>query len=79
MKTTQWFRGVVDPVHLGVYQRKYPAFGINQPFLEMYSYWDGNRWYAASLSVNEAVDTFMHSVVSANQGLPWRGLVDQVK
>lgn len=68
MKKTKWFTGV-EPVHVGVYQRRY-AWGIN------YAYFDGVDWGLASLTVEEAYQ-WGTSDARTFGDRPWRGLVNQ--
>lgn len=68
MKKTKWFADV-EPVHVGVYQRRY-EFGI------YFAHFDGEDWGLAGESVNEA-NLWGGSTLKTSGGLPWRGLVAQ--
>lgn len=71
-KLTEWFSGIVKPVHVGVYQRDYGGHG--HPNHVFYGYWDGKYWGSGELSPDTA---------SANKcgvsRAPWRGLAEQPK
>ena len=68
MKVTPWFSGDVEPVHVGVYERKY-GYG--------YSYWTGRVWCAGSGSARSAAaDPLFESL---HQNIAWRGLASDPK
>ncbi len=70
MKLTPWFSGDQKPVRVGVYQRDIFGKGI-----EVYSYWNGNYWCFYSSSVSGAVMKDGLHLESAEQNLPWRGVM----
>lgn len=66
MKLTPWFPGTVNPVRVGVYERKY---NTNKTF---YCHWNGEYWHAWATTPATAKDAF---ALSALQNLPWRGVL----
>jgi hypothetical protein len=71
MKLTKWFRNGEKPVHVGVYQRKYP-WGVN------YAYFDGESWALAADSIGEAKQWGKYSKTRVlADDLLWRGVIKQ--
>jgi len=66
VKKTKWYDGV-EPVHKGVYERRY-SWGVNL------AYFDGADWGLASETVEAAHLWGTQSDARAEGGLPWRGL-----
>jgi hypothetical protein len=61
---TAWLSGDLQPEHLGVYQREFPA--------GPYSCWDGLRWRLDAATPREAAAALQWS---RYQSVRWRGLV----
>ena len=71
MKTTPWFPGDVDPVRIGVYQRRHDSTGaIN------FSYWNGVIWCATAVSWEAAHKNGIKCIGSWHQYIEWRGLTE---
>ena len=70
MKLTPWFKTSVNPVRVGVYQRK-------PHNLIMYSYWDGKLWYVGSKTPHMAMLHYEKDRVSLFQKDKWRGIAKQ--
>lgn len=68
MKKTPWFPGTVKPVHVGVYERKYPVF---KGHIVLMSYWNGYSW---CLGGTDAYTAFLYRQVMVDSEHPWRGL-----
>jgi hypothetical protein len=68
---TEWFDGV-NPVRVGVYERRFLAW--NGSYLLRFSYWDGEHWYLGAETPSEAAlkVTFGPTL---QQNLAWRGVV----
>lgn len=64
-KVTDWFKGKVKPVHIGVYERVEGA-------TTFYSYWNGTVWGAFGFT--PLVAYHYQSCKSNRQDAPWRGL-----
>lgn len=65
--TTPWYPGELQPVQIGVYQRRNSLGEI------VYSHWDGERWCWNHVS---AVGAARNTDPSLAQALSWRGLVE---
>lgn len=70
MRVTKWFRNGEKPVHVGVYQRKYP-WGVD------YAYFDGKHWGLAADSVYEAETLGLYEARALTDNLLWRGMLTQ--
>lgn len=70
-RLTDWFDASVNPVHVGVYQRRNPLRVNGDPF---YSKWSGAWWCIGSFNFNNASEE-VH--MSQWQHLEWRGLKEQ--
>lgn len=64
MKHTQWHKGNVKPVHIGVYKRRYWHYSY-------FCRWDGEVWYQAHETAESAA---LETMISGCQYIPWRGL-----
>lgn len=62
--TTPWFDPETQPVHQGVYQRRFPG--------GPYSCWDGTKWFGDAANAARAATT---DAPSPHQDIGWRGLV----
>lgn len=77
IKKTEWYPGDVAPARKGVYERDFGD--LNREDLMSYwtfSYWDGRRWYVASISPETNLGM---ARVHFHQELPWRGLAREPK
>ncbi len=72
---TEWFDGV-DPVRVGVYERKFRTWSGNAPLLR-FCYWDGEHWYLGAETPSEAALRVNLGPTLA-QNLPWRGVVREI-
>ena len=72
MKTTPWFSALQKPVRPGVYQRKIMlTSNIN------YYYWDGETWWAAGSTPEQA--DMMQGVARSywQTRFKWRGVINE--
>ena len=67
LQLTGWFAGADRPVHIGVYQRRFPA--------GPYSRWDGQQWRQDGVS--PAVAAADGAEPSRHQDVAWRGLAER--
>ena len=70
MKLTPWFKTSVNPVRVGVYQRK-------PNNVTLYSYWDGMSWYLGANTPYIAMLYYRDNCASAFQKAKWRGIAEQ--
>lgn len=68
-KLTPWFCGEVKPVHVGMYERKYPK-GFDKG--DARDFWNGGKWFYG-WNGSPTLD------VAINQFRSWRGLAEQPK
>jgi hypothetical protein len=71
MKLTQWHKGTVKPIHIGVYQKEAMD----------YSFWNGKFWNNVSHSIRGAIDNnkrfpYLKSTFFNEK---WRGLAKKPK
>jgi hypothetical protein len=66
---TEWYANFTLPIHEGVYQRS-----ISSLMKPIYSYFDGEKFYQHSSTLEGALNHFKAKIVSPIKELPWRGL-----
>jgi hypothetical protein len=69
LKLTDWFDPGVEPVRLGVYQRREDEDRI------VFSFWDGECWHMGRKNIAEA--NHCQNTPSLYQALPWRGVLKE--
>lgn len=68
---TPWFPETVKPTRPGVYLTE--VVYIEGDF----SYFDGERWYCAGDTPDQALNLHRHHMVSGYKGKAWRGLAKE--
>lgn len=67
MNLTQWFKGSVKPVHVGVYERY---------LRHRFALWNGSRWCIGEYTPDDAARVRHRSAI---QNARWRGLASDPK
>lgn len=69
-----WFRGVLKPVRVGIYNRE-----LTQTGFVGYAYWDGVKWYSIKSTADGAVYAYKNRLVSSTDVAQskWRGLAHE--
>lgn len=70
-KFTDWFKAHQQPARVGVYQRKIDKCCVR------YNYWDGEKWYFSSDTVERALKNYKDRWESILTPKQWRGLAEE--
>ena len=68
MKLTPWYPNTINPVRKGLYEVRIPK-GVH-----LWSFWTGERWNYAEISVQRAVTINKRSMLMYNMPMQWRGV-----
>jgi hypothetical protein len=70
--TTEWFDYYIKPTYPGIYQVKRRKKGN-----VMFSFWTGNYWTCAGVTIEMALSTQYSLHKSLDQNKQWRGLANR--
>ena len=78
MKLTPWFPGCIEPVHIGVYERR----GAICDYVDGYAFWNGLQWaYSAPTPKKARFYSCGISRYQSDGSIPfeWRGVAKEGK